>query len=105
MQHGLVDTDVSGKPIVPILKGQAEADCSTTESGTDRQPFWYVMQRGLVDTDVSGEPIGPIFKGQAEADCSTTEGGTDRQLPDVGNYLLCVTSQKSEDVIFTVAEV
>jgi hypothetical protein len=36
-QRGLVDTDVSGEPIGPIFKGQAEADCSTAEGGTDRQ--------------------------------------------------------------------
>jgi hypothetical protein len=49
--------------------------------------FWDVTQRRLVLTDFSGQPIGPILKSQAVRGTSVTI------------YLLCVTSQKSGDVI------
>jgi hypothetical protein len=46
---------------------------------------WYLL------TDVLGQPISPIFKGQA----------IHRQLT---TNLHCVTSQKSKDLIYNVAE-
>jgi hypothetical protein len=52
--------------------------------------FWDVTQRLLVVTDVSGQSIGPMFVG-----CPETSPATNRR---------CVTSQRSEDIIYTAAE-
>ena len=48
--------------------------------------FWYVTQRTLVFTDISEPPIGPLTE------------------TSVTTNLLRVTSQKSEDLVCTVAE-
>jgi hypothetical protein len=68
--------------------------------------FRDVTQRRLVVTDVAGQPIGPILKDQAvQDDCSTLQYATDRLYRHVGNYnLRCVTSQKTEELIYSTAE-
>jgi len=55
--------------------------------------------------DVSEQLIGPIFKVK---DCLTLEDGTDRLSRNVGKQVLdlhFVTTQKTEDPIYTGTEV
>ena len=77
------------------------------KSTESRSPlFCDVMQGRLVVTDVSGQPVGAIFKGQAAfLDCLTLEDGAGMLFRNVGSYQsVCVTFQKSEDVIYTAEE-
>jgi hypothetical protein len=60
----------------------------------------------LFVTDVSGQLIGTFFRRQAvQEGFLTLEDGSDMLSRKVSNYhLLYATSQKSEDLIYTVAE-
>ena len=67
--------------------------------------FWDVTQSLLVVTDVSGPPTGPIFEGQAvQKDWTALPlqmGLVGCPEMSVATNKLCVTSQKSEDVLYT----
>ena len=69
-----------------------------------RSVDWYLV------TDVSRQPIGPIFKGQAvQEDSSCTVwplkiGPIGCLETSVNTNLRCITSQRSEYLIYTAAE-
>jgi len=54
--------------------------------------------------DVSGKPTGPIFKGQAGTAWPLMVGQTGCCEMLITTNLHCVTSQNSEDLIYTAAE-
>jgi hypothetical protein len=70
---------------------------------------WDLVQcRSVVlFTDVSDRIIGRISTGRVvqEEGYSTLEDGTGRLSLNVGNVLLCVKSPRSEEIIYTTAEV
>ena len=123
-QRRLERTDVSGQPIRPIFIGQAVPEAYTGTyrrfgttypshlqgSSSPRSVYLYVstfqdnpsvpssvvkqsQERRLVRTDVSGQPIRPIFRGHAVPESRTNE-------TSVTTNPRCVTSQKSEDLLF-----
>jgi hypothetical protein len=67
--------------------------------------FLDVTQRRLVVTDVSGQLIVPTSKGQAVGNLLLKMRPNDRPKTSVTTNLRFETSQKSENLIYTAAEV
>jgi hypothetical protein len=83
-QCSVVVTDILGQTSGLIFKGQGALK-------------WFA--------EVSGQPIDPIFKSQTDLDCVTKVlGRTDCSETSVATNKRCVTSQKSEELIYTVVE-
>jgi hypothetical protein len=72
--------------------------------------FLYVTQRSVVATDVSGKHIGHVVKGQTVLDWFGLLDAWRWDLCVVPKrrlrttYLRCVTSQKSQNLIYTASE-